>query len=75
LLADAVLAWAGNGALLESLRATYRRPDVPDVPLLIGGVVTRVDDLESSRRLHCELWFENRTGERSVAGAAVVRLG
>ncbi|MGD9890004.1 MAG: MaoC family dehydratase N-terminal domain-containing protein [Dehalococcoidia bacterium] len=75
LLADAVLAWAGAGALLESLRASYRRPDVPGVPLLIGGTVTRVDGTESGRRLHCELWFHNQSGERSVAGAAIVRLG
>jgi acyl dehydratase len=75
LLADAVLAWAGEGALLETLRASYRRPDVPGAPLLIGGMVSQVDESETARRLHCELWFQNEAGERSVAGAAVVRLG
>lgn len=75
LLADALLAWAGESALLETLRASYRRPDVPGMPLLIGGVVSQVDESEPARRLHCEVWFQNQAGERSVVGASVVRLG
>lgn len=74
LLADAVLAWAGPGALLESIRAAHRRPDVPGVPLLIGGSVVRAEEAESGRRLHCEVWIENGRGERSAVGAAVVRV-
>jgi acyl dehydratase len=74
LLADAVLAWAGPGALLESIRAAHRRPDVPGVPLLIGGSVARVERSDSSRRLHCEIWIQNGRGERSTVGAAVVRV-
>ncbi len=74
LLADALLAWAGPDALLESLRASYRRPDLPGVPLLIGGVVTGVERSDATLKLHCEVWFQNQDGERSVVGAAVIRL-
>lgn len=74
LLADTVLAWAGDDALLESIRVAHRRPDVPGVPLLIGGSVARVDATGAGRRLHCEIWMQNDRGERSAVGAAVVRI-
>jgi acyl dehydratase len=72
-LTDMVLAWAGPGAFLESIRAAYRRPDVPGRPLLLAGAVTSVSDDGSARRLGCELWIENSFGARSVVGAATVR--
>ena len=75
LLAEAVLDWAGEGALLESIRIAHRRPDVPDRPLLFGGAVTHVEPLETGRRLDCEVWIQNADGERSGVGAASVRLG
>jgi acyl dehydratase len=75
LLAEAVLDWAGPGALLESIRAAFRRPDTPNRLLLLGGSVTGAEDTESGRRLQCEVWIQNTDGERSVVGAATVRLG
>jgi acyl dehydratase len=75
LLAEMVLSWAGPGALLESIRAAFRRPDTPGRPLLLGGSVINVGDVESGRRLQCEVWMQNAAGERSVVGAATVRLG
>jgi acyl dehydratase len=74
LLAEMVLDWAGPGALLESIRAAFRRPDTPGRPLLLGGSVTGAEDTESGRRLHCEVWAQNADGERSVVGAATVLL-
>jgi acyl dehydratase len=75
LLTEMVLAWAGPDAVLESVRAAYRRPDIPGRPLLLGGVVTEVSDDGRRRRLACELWIENSFGARSVVGAATVRFG
>ena len=74
LLAEAVLAWAGPGALLESIRAAHRRPDTPGRPLLFGGSVMRARQIDGGRRLECEVWIQNAAGERSAVGAATVRL-
>lgn len=75
LLADSVLAWAGSGALLGSIRVAHRRPDIPGEPLQIGGSVSQVEESESGRRLQCEIWIQNSRGERSAIGAALIRLG
>ena len=73
-LSEFVRAWAGPEAELVSVRAAHRRPDAPNRPMLVCGVVTRAEDTPEGRRLECEVWIENEFGQRSVAGAAVVRL-
>ena len=75
LLVEMVLAWAGPGAFLETIRAAHRRPDTPGRPLLLGGAVTRVEPGPDTRRLDCELWIENAVGARSAVGLATLRLG
>lgn len=75
LLAETVLAWAGPGALLESIRVAHRRPDVPRRPILLGGSVTEVEATEAGRRLHCEVSIQNANGERSSVGAATILIG
>jgi len=74
LLAESVLGWAGNGAWLESIRATFRRPDTPGRALLLGGAVIQAENLGAGRRLTCEVWMQNADGERSAAGVGVVHL-
>jgi acyl dehydratase len=74
ILADHLLAWGGEGALLESIRSAFRRPDVPGRPILLGGSVAAVDEEADARRLRCEIWIVNGAGERSAVGAAVLRL-
>jgi len=74
LLAELVLDWAGPGALLESIRAAFRRPDTPGRALQLGGSVMQAEDDAEGRRLQCDLWCVNPDGERSVVGAATVRL-
>ena len=74
LLAETVLDWAGPGALLESLRAAFRRPDTPGRPLRLGGSVMSAEETGSGRRLQCEVWIQNADGERSVVGAASVLI-
>jgi acyl dehydratase len=74
LLSEAVMAWAGPNALLETIRIAHRRPDLPGRTLVFGGTVTRVEDLPDGRRVECELWIRQDTGDRSAVGAATVRL-
>ena len=74
ILAQAVLDWAGESALLESIRLAYRRPDVPGRPLLIGGSVTDIEETDADRRLTCDVWIQNAGGERSAMGVARFRL-
>ncbi|HZU76675.1 MAG TPA: hypothetical protein VFA70_07915 [Dehalococcoidia bacterium] len=66
--------WAGAEAEVRALRATYRRPDVPRRPLRFLGTVTRTQRADGEGLVDVELWTEDARGERTVAGAATVRL-
>jgi hypothetical protein len=75
LLSEWVREWAGPDGFLESIRIAHRRPDQPDRALALQGSVSRITETETGRRLECEVWLKQVSGERSAVGAAVVRLG
>ncbi len=66
--------WAGPEVRLRSVRAAYRRPDTPNLPLACHGMVTAVRPGEASGEVDLELWIENVQGERTVSGAATIEL-
>lgn len=70
----ALLQWAGPDVHVRRLRAAYRRPDTPRVPLVCTGLVTAVRPGEPYGEVDLELWVENASGERTVSGAATVEL-
>ncbi len=70
----ALRQWAGADLRVRQIRAAYRRPDTPNVPMVCTGVVTAVRPGEPYGEVDLELWVENARGERSVTGAATIEL-
>ncbi len=70
----ALRQWAGPELRVRRIRAAYRRPDTPNVPMVCTGVVTAVRPGEPYGEVDLELWVENARGERSVTGAATIEL-
>ncbi|HLZ70958.1 MAG TPA: hypothetical protein VKV26_13735 [Dehalococcoidia bacterium] len=66
--------WAGPQVRVRNVRAAYRRPDTPNLPLACHGLVTAVRRGENAGEVDLELWVENVRGERSVTGAATIEL-
>ena len=65
--------WAGPGSQLRSIRVAYRRPDVADRPLVLGGRV--VDKRVDEGRHVVELEIVTLAGgEPSVRGNVQVEL-
>jgi len=62
--------WAGEEADIRSLEVSYRGVDQPGRPYRCRGRVTRVDGHE----IELEVWGENKSGERTTLGTAMVEL-
>ena len=62
--------WAGEEADIRSLEVSYRGVDQPGRPYRCRGRVTRVDGHE----IELEVWVENKSGERTTLGTAMVEL-
>lgn len=72
-LAQMVVAWAGDPALLRKLGMRYRQFVYPGEKITCRGRVTEVRAREGIVR--CELWVENEKGERVLEpGYAEVAL-
>jgi len=71
LLAAAIEAWAGVGAL-RRLGTTFRGLVLPDRPVRLCGTVTEKHD--RSRTVEVDVWLEGEEGERLVIGTATVAL-
>ena len=71
LLAGAIEAWAGAGAL-RRLGTTFRGLVLPDRTVRLCGTVTEKHDHE--RTVEIDVWLETEEGERLVIGTATVAL-
>jgi len=71
LLAAAIEAWAGTGAL-RRLGTTFRGLVLPDRTVRLCGTVTEKDD--AARTVELDVWLENEDAERLVIGTATVAL-
>ena len=71
LLAAAIEAWAGTGAL-RRLGTTFRGLVLPDRTIRLCGTVTEKDD--KARSIELDVWLENEDAERLVIGTATVAL-
>ncbi len=65
------LAWLGGpDAIVRSVRAAHRRPDLTGTPITLRGTVSRIAEEDGARVVECEVWIENAAGERSAIGSA-----
>ena len=73
-LGHLVTKWMGPGGDLKRLACQYRGMDVPGSPVTAKGVVTRKYEEQGVGLVDCEIWLENKDGEKTTPGSATVAL-
>ena len=73
-LGHLVTKWMGPEGDLKRLACQYRGMDIPGTPVTAKGVVTRKYQEQGANLVDCEIWLENKDGERTTPGSATVTL-
>ena len=73
-LGHLVTNWMGPEGDLKRLACQYRGMDVPGTPITAKGVVTRKYQEQGANLIDCEIWLENKDGEKTTPGSATVAL-
>ena len=73
-LGHLVTEWMGPEGDLKRLACQYRGMDVPGTPITAKGVVTRKYQEQGANLIDCEIWLENKDGEKTTPGSATVAL-
>ena len=73
-LGHLVTKWMGPDGDLKRLACQYRGMDIPGTPVTAKGVVTRKYQEQGANLVDCEIWLENKDGERTTPGSATVAL-
>ena len=66
--------WMGPQGDLKRLSCQYRGMDIPGTPVTAKGVVTRKYQEQGANLVDCEIWLENKDGEKTTPGSATVAL-
>ena len=73
-LGHLVTKWMGPDGDLKRLACQYRGMDIPGSPVTAKGVVTRKYEEQGMGLVDCEIWLENKDGEKTTPGSATVVL-
>ncbi len=73
-LGHLVTKWMGPEGDLKRLACQYRGMDIPGNPITAKGVVTRKYQEQGANLVDCEIWLENKDGEKTTPGSATVAL-
>ena len=73
-LGHLVTKWMGPNGDLKRLACQYRGMDIPGSPVTAKGVVTRKYEEQGVNLVDCEIWLENKDGEKTTPGSATVAL-
>ncbi len=73
-LGHLVTRWMGPEGDLKRLACQYRGMDIPGTPITAKGVVTRKYQEQGANLVDCEIWLENKDGEKTTPGSATVAL-
>lgn len=73
-LGHLVTKWMGPEGDLKRLACQYRGMDVPGTPITAKGVITRKYQEQGANLVDCEIWLENKDGEKTTPGSATVAL-
>ena len=73
-LGHLVTKWMGPEGDLKRLACQYRGMDIPGTPVTAKGVVTRKYQEQGSNLVDCDIWLENKDGEKTTPGSATVAL-
>ena len=73
-LGHLVTKWMGPKGDLKRVSCQYRGMDIPGTPVTAKGVVTRKYQEQGANLIDCEIWLENKDGEKTTPGSATVAL-
>ena len=73
-LGEVVSNWLGHAGRIKTLSCQYRGMDMPDQPMVCGGVVNRKWTENGEKLVELELWTKNEKGQNTTPGSAVVAL-
>ena len=73
-LGHLVTKWMGPEGDLKRLACQYRGMVIPGTPITAKGVVTRKYQDQGANLVDCEIWLENKDGEKTTPGSATVAL-
>ena len=73
-LGHLVTKWMGPEGDLKRLACQYRGMDIPGTPITAKGIVTRKYQDQGANLVDCEIWLENKDGEKTTPGSATVAL-
>ena len=73
-LGHLVTKWMGPEGDLKRLACQYRGMDIPGSSITAKGVVTRKYQEQGANLVDCEIWLENKDGEKTTPGSATVAL-
>ncbi|MCH8801702.1 MAG: dehydratase [Chloroflexi bacterium] len=73
-LGHLVTKWMGPNGDLKRLACQYRGMDIPGSPVTAKGVVTRKYEEKGVNLVDCDIWLENKDGEKTTPGSATVAL-
>ncbi|NQW23269.1 MAG: dehydratase [SAR202 cluster bacterium] len=73
-LGHLVTKWMGPQGDLKRLACQYRGMDMPGSPVTAKGLVTRKYQKQGANLVDCEIWLENKDGEKTTPGSATVAL-
>jgi acyl dehydratase len=69
-----LLVQAGGVGSIRKFRTRFARLTWPGEVITCRGRVSRVEDAGRERLVECEIWTENRDGERKLVGSALLAL-
>lgn len=73
-LGHLVTKWMGPEGDLKRLSCQYRGMDIPGNPVTAKAVVTRKYQEQGAHLVDCEIWLENKDGDKTTHGSATVAL-
>jgi acyl dehydratase len=73
-LGQLMTQWIGPHGKLKKLSCQYRGMDFPGRPITARGTVTRKYQEGGEYLVECTIWLENREGQRTTPGSALVAL-
>lgn len=73
-LSQMLTDWMGDGGAIKKLGCSFRGVIFPGEDTLCKGIVSKKYVEGKDQCLECEVWAENRRGEKIVAGKAVIIL-
>ncbi|MFC2069408.1 MaoC/PaaZ C-terminal domain-containing protein [Chloroflexota bacterium] len=73
-LGQLITDWIGSSGFLRKLTCNYRGMNLPGETLIAKGKVTNKYIENGECCVMCNIWLENKKGEKTVSGVAVVIL-